>query len=66
MRKYLALVLASHVHAYARGKWGKTRFIMTGGAGAPLSGPKDSKHYFYNYVKVTVTPKGVSYKTVRM
>jgi hypothetical protein len=58
------MVFCSHIHFYYRGKWQKTPFIITGGAGAPL---KKYKNYgVYNYVKVTVKNKQVDYKIVTL
>jgi 3',5'-cyclic AMP phosphodiesterase CpdA len=60
----VTLLFCSHIHFYYRGKWQKTPFIITGGAGAPL---KDYKNYgFYNYVKVTVHNNDVEYKVIKI
>ncbi len=32
----VTMLFASHIHAYFRGKWHQTPYIITGGAGAPL------------------------------
>jgi 3',5'-cyclic AMP phosphodiesterase CpdA len=57
----ITMLFASHIHAYYRGKWGKTPYIITGGAGAPLSG-KNPGHSFYHYIKVSVSDKGIVYE----
>ena len=49
----ITMVFASHIHGYWRGMWGKTPYIITGGAGAELLGV-DPNHYFYHYIKVDV------------
>ncbi len=60
----VTMLFCSHIHFYYKGKWQKTPFIITGGAGAPL------KHYknlgFYNYIKVTVNGNKVTYKVVKI
>ena len=60
----VTMLFCSHIHFYYKGKWQKTPFIITGGAGAPL------KHYksmgFYNYVKVTVNGNKVTYKVIKI
>jgi len=60
----VTMLFCSHIHFYYQGKWQKTPFIITGGAGAPL------KHYknkgFYNYVKVTVNGNKVEYKVIKI
>jgi len=61
----ITMLFCSHIHGYYNGTWGKTPYIITGGAGGPLEHP-DQKHDFYNYVKVNVTQKGVNYKMIRL
>ncbi|WP_307904056.1 hypothetical protein [Haliovirga abyssi] len=39
--------------------------IITGGAGAELAGT-DKKHYFYHYLKVNVTKKGINYELIKL
>lgn len=46
-------VFAGHIHGYASADRGGVRYIITGGAGAPLRLPPEFGG-FYNYVKVTV------------
>ncbi len=58
-------LFVSHIHGYFTGKWGKVKYILTGGAGAPLYG-KDPKYYFYHYIKVTVYNDKVEYKVVKI
>jgi len=57
----VTMVFTAHVHGYYRGLWHNTPFIITGGAGAELGGT-DPEHYFYHYIKVNVTPDGVTYE----
>ncbi len=64
-RYNVTMVFASHVHGYFRGNWSNTPYIVTGGAGAELMG-SDPKHYFYHYIKVSVSNKKVEYKVVRL
>ena len=68
----VTMLFTSHIHGYFKGVWGKTPFIITGGAGSPLSGPSSqdnvsntTQSYFYNYILVNVTDSGVNYEVVR-
>ncbi len=60
----VTMLFTSHIHGYFKGVWGKTSYIITGGAGAELFG-KDPNHYFYHYIKVEVKKNGVNYKVVK-
>ena len=64
-RSNITMLFCSHIHAYYRGVWGKTSYIITGGGGAELAG-SDPAHYFYHYVKVTVRNNSVKYSVVRL
>jgi hypothetical protein len=55
------MLFASHIHAYFRGVWHQTPFIITGGAGAPLKSGG-----FYHYIAVTVSGDKVDYKVVKI
>jgi len=59
------MLFASHIHGYFKGTWGKTPYIITGGAGAELVGT-DSADYFYHYIKVNVSDSGVTYDVVKV
>lgn len=61
----VTMLFCSHIHAYYHGVWGKTPYIITGGAGAELDG-SDPKHDFYHYIKVTISDTGVSYNVVKL
>lgn len=65
----VTMLFTSHIHGYFRGVWGKTPYIITGGAGAPLSkspaGVNSTENYFYHYILVNVTDTGVNYEIVR-
>jgi serine/threonine-protein phosphatase CPPED1 len=68
----VTMIFASHIHGYFRGVWGKTPFITTGGAGYPLSKPpakyndsNSTENYFYHYILVNVTDRGVNYDVVK-
>ncbi len=66
----VTMLFTSHIHGYFRGVWGKTPFIITGGAGSPLSKPvvngsNSTQNYFYHYVLVNVTDQGVNYEIVK-
>jgi hypothetical protein len=47
-------VFAAHIHSYYLGAWDGVPYIISGGAGAKLYNPEDTKHAFYHYLKVTV------------
>jgi hypothetical protein len=59
------MIFASHIHGYYIGTWGKTPYIITGGAGAEMLGT-DPRHYFYHYLKVNITNDGVKYQVVKI
>jgi hypothetical protein len=66
----VTMLFASHIHGYFHGVWGKTPFIITGGAGSPLNGTylnssNGTDNYFYHYMLVNVTDQGVNYGVVR-
>jgi 3',5'-cyclic AMP phosphodiesterase CpdA len=61
LKKYgVSLVLASHIHSFFEGSWRGVKFIISGGAGAPLYEERAS----YHYVKVDIDLEKVSYKVV--
>ena len=64
-RHEITMLFVSHIHGYFRGVWGKTPYIITGGAGAALAG-SDPEHYFYHYIKVGVDETGVTYDVVKL
>ncbi len=37
----VTMIFASHIHNYYTGTWGKTPYIISGGAGAP---PENNQH----------------------
>ncbi len=55
-------VFAAHLHGYAETKAGKTKYIITGGAGAPLRGANS----FFHYVLITVTPTGIKHQVIKV
>ena len=61
----VTMLFTSHIHEYDKGTWGKTPYIITGGAGAELLG-SDPAHYFYHYLKVHVSKAGVTYDVVHL
>jgi serine/threonine-protein phosphatase CPPED1 len=61
----VTMIFASHIHGYYEGVWGKTPFIISGGAGAELEYP-DPQHNFFHYIKVDVSDQGVSYNLVKL
>lgn len=60
----VTMLFTSHIHGYFKGAWGKTPYIVSGGAGAPLAG-FSPEHFFYHYIKITVSPSGVRYEVVK-
>ena len=61
----VTMLFCSHIHAYFKGIWGKTPYVITGGAGAELAGA-DSNHYFYHYIRVTVSQQQIVYKVIKL
>ena len=64
-QNHVTLLITSHVHGYFEGVWGTTPYILTAGAGAALYG-SDPAHFFYHYVLVHVTDKGVTHEVVKI
>jgi serine/threonine-protein phosphatase CPPED1 len=60
----VTMLFSSHIHAYYNGTWGKTPYIITGGAGAPLAkvGPE---HSFYHYILITVSNQRVNFELIK-
>ena len=61
----ITMLFASHIHGYFKGVWGKTPYIITGGAGAELFGT-NPMHYFYHYIKVSIKGNEVTYKVIKV
>ena len=61
----VTMIFCSHIHGYYKGVWGKTPYIITGGAGAELYGT-DPNHFFYHYIKVDVSDGNVKYSVVKL
>ncbi|WP_457554150.1 metallophosphoesterase family protein [Desulfobacula sp.] len=57
----VTMVFTAHKHGLFQGKWHKTPFTITGGAGAELGGT-DKNHYFNHYILVDVNNNGVTYE----
>lgn len=58
-------VFAGHIHCYAEAERDGVTYIITGGAGAPLSCPRDAGGY-YHYVRVRVDGNKVTTEIVRV
>lgn len=58
------VIFCSHIHFYFKGKWHKTPFIITGGAGAPLKDYKNNG--FYHYIRVFVNGDNVKYQVIKI
>jgi hypothetical protein len=61
----VTMLFTSHLHGYFTGTWGKTPYIITGGAGGELPG-SDPEHFFFHYIKVKVSDAGVDYEVVKL
>jgi hypothetical protein len=62
---HVTMLFASHIHEYDRGVWGKTPYIITGGGGGELAGT-NPQHYFFHYIRVSVSPSGTRYQVVKL
>jgi serine/threonine-protein phosphatase CPPED1 len=58
----ITMIFASHIHNYYNGTWGKTPYIISGGAGAP---PEDNHQPNHHYIVINVTSGSVSYTTIK-
>jgi serine/threonine-protein phosphatase CPPED1 len=58
----VTMIFASHIHNYYTGTWGKTPFIISGGAGAP---PENNHLPNHHYIIIKVTDNTVTYTTVK-
>jgi predicted phosphodiesterase len=56
-------VFMGHIHTYGEKEIDGVRYIVTGGAGAPLD---PSPHAYFHYVLVTVSPAGVRDRVIRL
>jgi len=57
----ITMIFASHIHNYYNGTWGKTPFIISGGAGAP---PEENHTPFHHYIVVNITDNSFNYSVV--
>lgn len=64
-RYHVTHVFAGHIHGYFSGNWDGVPYTITAGAGAPLYGT-DPQHYFYHYLKVTLTDGKITLKVQRL
>jgi len=65
-KHHVSVIFTGHVHGSFEGKWGKTSYVITGGAGGNLGG-SDPKHFFYHYLEVTLKPgQHPSWKVVKL
>jgi len=64
-RYHVTMLFTSHIHGYFKGQWGKTPYIITGGAGAPLAS-EGKAHRFHHYIRVDVSDSGVQYTVVKV
>lgn len=64
-RYHVTHIFAGHTHGYFSGKWGGVPYTITAGGGAPLYGT-NPQHFFYHYLKVTLTDGKVSIQVRRL
>jgi 3',5'-cyclic AMP phosphodiesterase CpdA len=58
-------IFAGHIHSYFSGNWDGVPYTISAGAGAPLYGT-DPEHFFYHYLKVTLTEGKIQIKVQRL
>ncbi len=58
----VTMIFTSHIHNYYTGIWGKTPFIVSGGAGAP---PENNHPPNHHYIVVNVSDGTVTYTPVK-
>lgn len=64
-QKGVRLVLAGHIHSYDEQLRDGVRYIITGGAGAPLY-PEPNRPAFYHYIRVKVRGEELTTEVVRV
>jgi len=57
----VTIIFASHIHNYYHGTWGRTPYIISGGAGAPAETGHSPNHH---YIVVDVSNRGIDYKLI--
>jgi serine/threonine-protein phosphatase CPPED1 len=57
----VTMIFASHIHNYYSGLWGKTPFIISGGAGAPAETGHSPNHH---YIVIKVTDADINYSVI--
>jgi Icc protein len=62
-RRGVDRVFLGHIHAYEEKVIGGVRYVVTGGAGAPLD---PAPHAYFHFVLVNVSPNGVQDQVVRL
>lgn len=60
----VTMLFCSHIHFYHKGRWQKTPYIITGGAGAPMN--RHNNERFFNYIKVIINGAHVKYKVIKV
>jgi hypothetical protein len=58
----VTMIFASHIHNYYTGTWGRTPFIISGGAGSPA---EPNHPPYYHYIVINVNDEEVNYSVVR-
>jgi 3',5'-cyclic-AMP phosphodiesterase len=62
-RRSVDRVFLGHIHAYEEKEIGGVRYVVTGGAGAPLD---PAPHAYFHMVMVNVTQSGIEDRVVRL
>jgi predicted phosphodiesterase len=62
-RRKVDRVFVGHIHTYGEREINGVRYVLTGGAGAPLD---PSPRAYFHYVLVTVSPAGVQDRVIRL
>jgi predicted phosphodiesterase len=62
-RRSVDRVFLGHIHAYEEKEIGGVRYVVTGGAGAPLD---PAPHAYFHFVLVTVTKGGIQERVIRL
>jgi serine/threonine-protein phosphatase CPPED1 len=65
LRYRVTHIFASHIHGYFTGNWEGVPFTVSGGGGAKLAGD-DPAHFFYHYIKVSLSGGHVQVQVQRL
>ncbi|MHC1605206.1 MAG: metallophosphoesterase family protein [Candidatus Methanofastidiosia archaeon] len=66
MQQYnVDIVMLSHIHGYGEVEYKGVKYVVSGGAGAPIDGT-EIEGGFYHYILVSVNGNNVSYEVVKV